>query len=669
MLAVGIDTGGTFTDLVQMEDGTLKTYKVPSTPSEPAEALLAGLRELLGRALEALGSARFVITHGSTVATNALLERKGARVALLTTAGFEDVLEIGRQNRPSLYDFNVDKPAPLVTRENIFGVNERVLYDGTVERRPDPREIEEIARKVVANGCDSIAVCFLHSYRNSENEQNVAGLLADLHIPLCASHQVLPEYREYERFSATSVNAFVSPVMDAYVGHIEQELPDGARLRVMQSNGGSISAARARAEAVQTILSGPAAGVVGAFEAARTAGFERVITFDMGGTSTDVSLCDGSISTRTNSTISAIPIAVPIVDIHTVGAGGGSIAWLDPAGSLHVGPQSAGALPGPVCYGKSSDLTVTDANLFLGRMLPDHFLGGRIWLDLDRVRRRMLKFANHLGMPAERAAEGILKVADATMERAIRVISVERGHDPRRFALVAFGGAGPMHACSLARALAIPNVLIPRNAGVLSAFGLLMADVKKDFSRTILIGAEEADIPRLNRFLAPLEAQALSVLADEGFAPDEIALERFIDMRYVGQSYEVTVPATKNFLPVFHREHLRLYGHSDSSRKVELVNVRVSARGIIKPPKFPRYQEVDEIADSALLGPTHHAVFEEKTLRAPVYERAELRAGNRIPGPAIIVETNATTVVAPDFAAKVDAWGNLLLTARRAHEV
>jgi N-methylhydantoinase A len=675
MRVIGIDTGGTFTDFVSFENDEVKILKVPSTPHDPAEALLHGLEELCKQASSIVPTLRpskpvnvltvpAVITHGSTVATNALLERKGARVAIVTTAGFEDVLEIGRQNRPSLYDLNVDKPAPLAVRENIFGVNERILYDGTIERMPEPEEIEGIAWKISAAGCDSIAICFLHAYRNPENEQFAAKLLSKLGIPLSLSHQVMPEYREYERFSTTSINAYVSPKMSAYIKHIEEEIPQGVRLRIMQSNGGSISASRAREEAVQTVLSGPAAGVVGAFEVARMAGFVRTITFDMGGTSTDVSLCEGSISTRTNAKIAGIPLAVPVVDIHTVGAGGGSVAWLDSAGSLHVGPQSAGAKPGPVCYGVGSELTVTDANLCLGRMLPDRFLGGAIRLDLDRARSHMLKFSNHLGMSLEQTAEGILKVANATMERAIRVISMERGHDPRRFALVAFGGAGPMHACDIARALAIPDIVIPQNAGALSAFGLLMADVKKDFSHTILVGAEEADFNRVTSFFSPLEDKARRVLTEEGFGGDRIVLERFLDLRYVGQSYEVTVPATENFLPTFHKEHFRLYGHSDISRGVELVNVRLSARGLIDRPKFFPHEEPGEIADEAFVG-FSDAVFELNKQKTAIYDREALRPGNRVSGPAIITEMTATTVVAPGFTARVDGYGNLLISMRQ----
>lgn len=654
---LGIDTGGTFTDFVLVDERKLVIHKVHSTPRNPAEALLRGAEELCR------GLSPDCMTHGSTVATNALLERKGATIALVTTAGFEDVLEIGRQNRPSLYDFEVEKPTPLVAREDIFGVNERTLYDGTVERRPDKKEIKRIVEILLSRAYDSVALCFLHSYANPTNEKMAADILEEAGISVSASHRVLPEYREYERFSTTAVNAFVSPQMGSYLSSLEGSLPKSARLRVMQSNGGSISASRAREEAVQTILSGPAAGVVGAFEVARTAGFDKVITFDMGGTSTDVSLCDERVSMRTLSVIAGCPVGVPVVDIHTVGAGGGSIAWLESAGSLHVGPSSAGADPGPVCYGKGSEITVTDANLCLGRMSAGHFLGGSMRLDLDRAEAQMLKFANDLGVSVDDAAEGVLKVANATMERAIRVISVERGHDPRRFALIAFGGAGPMHACDLARSLSIPKIIVPSNAGVLSALGLLLADVAKDFSQTVLLKADEVSPQRLNSLFAPLEQRANEALEGEGFTPERIKLERLLDMRYVGQSYEVTVSAESDFVGAFHAEHLRLYGHSNTSRPVELVNVRLAARGKTEPPEFARGKETSEIPVGALLA-RERSVFDGARVEAPVYDRVALRPGNRFCGPAIVVETSATTVVAPDYDAKVDPYGNLIMGSR-----
>ncbi len=654
MSSLGIDTGGTFTDLVLSDKGNLDIHKIPTTPHNPAEALLAGLEHLCA------GAVPESITHGSTIATNALLERKGARIALVTTAGFEDVLQIGRQNRPSLYDLDVEKEPPLVAREDIYGIGERTLYDGTVAARPEQEMVEQIAELIRSRGYDAIAVCFLHSYANPENEKFVEDMLSRTGIPVSVSHRVLPEYREYERFSTTSVNAYVSPKMSAYLNSIEDNLPESLYFSVMQSNGGSASASRAREEAVRTILSGPAGGAVGALEMARLAGFDRVITLDMGGTSTDVSLCDGGLSMRTHSIIAGCPVSVPMVDIHTVGAGGGSIAWLDPAGALHVGPRSAGADPGPVCYGTGSELTVTDANLCLGRMSSRHPLGGCLWLNPDRAREKMGEFADKLGMSADEAAAGIIRVANAVMERAVRVISVERGHDPRRFSLLAFGGAGPMHACDLARALAIPTVIVPRNAGVLSALGLLMADVVKDFSQTLLLKEDQASPSALEPFFAALEERATRVLTEEGFTHEHMSLERALDVRYRGQSYEITVPMSADFVSTFHAEHRRLYGHSNISWPTELVNIRLTARGIGEPLRLSARGENAASAERAITG-TQDAVFDGEKLETPLYERSALQPGARFRGPAIVIEVSATTVVPPDYIARVDSYGNIIL--------
>jgi N-methylhydantoinase A len=655
MSSLGIDTGGTFTDLVLYKGGALSIHKIPSTPGNPAEAFLRGIEQLCQ------GSFPESITHGSTVATNSLLERKGGRVALVTTSGFEDVLKIGRQTRPSLYDLEIKKPVPLMERENIFGISERTLYDGTIEKKPEKVEIEQVAKEIGSREYDSIAICFLHSYANPENEKFAARILEQTGIPVSASHVVLPEYREYERFSTTSLNAYVSPKMGAYLNSVEDGLPASLHFRIMQSNGGSISALRARKEAARTILSGPAGGVVGAFEVARSAGFEKVITFDMGGTSTDVSLCDGGMSMRTTSVIAGYPVAIPMVDIHTVGAGGGSIAWFDQGGALHVGPQSAGADPGPVCYGRGSRLTVTDANLCLGRMSRQHVLGGSIKPNLDRVRGQMLKFAKDLGMTDDEAAEGIIRVANATMERAIRVISVERGNDPRHFSLVAFGGAGPMHACDLARSLAIPNIIVPNNAGVLSALGLLMADVVKDFSQTVLSDAESLSISMMESLFSQLEQRARGILAGEGFTGERSRMERFLDMRYTGQSYEVTVPMTADFISRFHARHRRLYGHSNISWPVEVVNIRLVAKGIVESPLFSPKRENGKPAKNARKG-VEGVLFGGKRLETPFYERDMLLPGTRLQGPAIIMEMSATTVVAPDYGARIDRYGNIIMS-------
>ena len=479
---IGVDTGGTFSDFMLMDGDTLVIHKVLSTPDNPARAVLQGLRHLQP------DLSGVDVVHGSTVATNALLERKGARTALITTQGFEDVLEIGRQTRPHLYDPFVRKQPPLVPARLRFGVAERLAYNGEILTALTAHEIDTVLARVRRSGAASLAICLLHAYANPVHEEALLRAAAQLGIPVSASHQILPEFREYERCSTTVVNAYLRPIMQRYLQTLATEL-HGARLSVMRSNGGVMSAARAHQEAVHTVLSGPAGGVVGAFQVAREAGYPRAITFDMGGTSTDVALCDAQLRTTSETIVAGCPVKVPVLDIHTVGAGGGSLAYLDPGGALRVGPQSAGADPGPVCYGKGTGVTVTDANLYLGRLHARWFLGGQMQLDVARAREAVEQFAGQLRMTPEAACEGIVEVVNANMEGAIRVISVERGHDPREFVLVSFGGAGGMHAADLARRLSMPTVLVPANPGILSAFGMLITDYVQEYAQTVLVPA------------------------------------------------------------------------------------------------------------------------------------------------------------------------------------
>jgi N-methylhydantoinase A/oxoprolinase/acetone carboxylase beta subunit len=658
MIRVGIDTGGTFTDFVFMSSAKTWVHKVLSTPQDPGEAIIRGLQDhrLLGTKLD--------VIHGSTVATNALLERKGARLAFLTTAGFEDLLVIGRQTRRELYNIMVEDRNPLIPRNLCFGVGERTLADGRVEREVDLRELDGIIRKLRTAGVESVALCFLHSYANPANEKTVYRRLQACGFALSASHRVLCEYREFERASTTAINAYVAPLMERYVGRLEKRL-GAAAVRIMQSNGGCVSARGAKENPVCTILSGPAGGVVGASEVAAAAGFRRIISFDMGGTSTDVSLCDGGISTTSESTISDLPLRLPIIDIHTVGSGGGSIACFDAGGALRVGPQSAGADPGPVCYGKGEDVTVTDANLLLGRLDPERFLGGAMKLFPERARRAVNRFASRLKMDSLELAEGIIRVADATMERAIRVISVERGHDPRDFALVSFGGAGGMHACSLARRLRIPAVIVPKNAGVLSALGMLLSDTVKDYSASVLESGERADPAALGCRFSPLLEKALLDLKREGFAGKRRRLLRFLDVRYVGQSYELTVPFGASYGREFHRLHLRKYGYSDTKRPLEVVNLRVKAVGLTEKPGLVEVESGGKNPSRARLD-RRAMRFDGRDFRAGVFAREKLRAGNCVPGPALILDYESTAVVPPDFDGRVDKYGNLIIKDRRS---
>ncbi len=653
-IKIGVDTGGTFSDFMLMDGDTLVIHKVLSTPDNPARAVLQGLRHLRS---DLTG---VDVVHGSTVATNTLLERKGARTALITTQGFEDILEIGRQTRPHLYDPFVRKQPPLVPARLRFGVAERLAYNGDVLTPLTEQEIATVLERVRRSGAQSLAICLLHAYANPVHEELLTRLAVHLGIPVSASHQILPEFREYERCSTTVVNAYLRPVMQRYLQTLATEL-QGARLSVMRSNGGVMSAARAHQEAVHTVLSGPAGGVVGALRVARDAGYTRAITFDMGGTSTDVSLCDEQPRTTNETVVAGCPVKIPVLDIHTVGAGGGSLAYLDPGGALRVGPQSAGADPGPACYGKGTGLTVTDANLYLGRLHPDWFLGGQMQLDVARARDAVTAFAHQVHMPPEAACEGILEVVNANMEGAIRVISVERGHDPREFMLISFGGAGGMHAADLARRLSIPGVLVPANPGILSAFGMLITNYVQEYAHTVLILATEFTPERATAVFRDLEERGRQAMRDEGVAPQDVQISRFLDMCYAGQSFELVVPYMPNFIDEFHRRHDMRYGYEDSARPTQVVNVRMRVVG----PSGTSYHtpsegEQREEARAAQVD-TMAMYVDGHWRQAPVYDRQRLHAGNRVAGPALITEYSATTVVPADFVARVDRQHNLVL--------
>ena len=651
---MGIDTGGTFTDFVHFGPGGLTVHKVRSTPDDPSRAILSGLRE------KTPTPGVVDIVHGSTVATNAVLERKGARVGLITTEGFEDVLRIGRQTRPELYNIFVPLPRPLVASELTFGLAERLDHAGQPLRVPDAAAIERLSADCRARGAEVIAVCLLHSYRNAAHEQLVADMLRRSGWLVSASHEVLPEYREFERWSTTVVNAYVAPLVDRYLGALESGL-GATRLAIMQSNGGSISAGSARAQPVRTVLSGPAAGVVGARAVARPAGFSRVISFDMGGTSTDVSLVDGDVARTTDSRVGDFPIRLPVLDIHTVGAGGGSIAYPDSGGALRVGPRSAGSVPGPVCYGTGTDLTVTDANLLLGRLDAEFFLGGRMPIDRARAEAVAARMAASLRLSVPELAEGIVRVANANMERAIRVVSVERGHDPRRFALLAFGGAGGMHACEIARQLEIGTVIVPRHAGVLSALGMLMADVRRDYSVTVLESSDQLAMRDLSRRLAPLVERAESELLAEGFPRRRIQIETRVDVRYVGQSYEISVPLTATYRKTFDRRHGQLYGYANPDRATEVVALRVVAAGITDKPALPRVRVVK--ARTPRPTARRPGRFDGRVVPVSFFLLPDLEPGSRGRGPAVITGAEATVVVPPRSAFRVDAFGNVLVTS------
>jgi N-methylhydantoinase A/oxoprolinase/acetone carboxylase beta subunit len=636
-MRIGVDAGGTFTDFIVLyDDGRLETFKMRSNPRAPADVILAGIER-------AAGSTKAEVVHGSTVATNALLERKGAKTAFVTTAGFEDLIEIGRQNRTELYHL---MPAPrrlLVDREMCFGVKERVYFDGSIAEKPSAAEWKRVAARLKKSGAKSVAICFLHAYQNSANERAAAKMLAQAGVYLCTSHEISPEIREYERGSTTLVNAYVGPLMESYLGQLERS-PQGRRIAIMQSNGGFLSARDARKHAVRTVLSGPAGGLVGALETARASGFTRVLGFDMGGTSTDVSLVDGVARHTTEASVDGYPIRVPMLDIHTVGAGGGSIARVDAGGLLRVGPESAGADPGPACYGAGTEATVTDAHVVLGRIAAEQLLGGAMTIDVQRAAAAVDRIAARLKTDRAAAAAGILRVANANMERAIRVVSVERGHDPRDFALVAFGGCGGLHACEIAQELGIRTVIVPEYAGALSALGMLMADAVRDHAAGVL---GRRDIEKL---FATVERNARR-------ESPGAEIERTADLRYLGQSYELNVPWNKGApAELFHREHEKIYGYANPDREVEIVTIRVRARTTLEKPKLVRSS-----------APKRGSAQRRRIWIGGGWKSVETWARDRLTdrakqGPALVLDYGSTTLVPPAWKFRVDRAGNLLLT-------
>ncbi len=635
-MRIGIDAGGTFTDFIVVDDdGTIETFKLRSNPRSPASVILAGLAQ-------AAAGRRAEVIHGSTVATNALLERKGARTALITTAGFEDVIHIGRQNRAELYNLTPLLRSPIIPRTMCFGVRERAYFDGTIALIPSAAEMARLKARLRLARVQSIAICFLHAYRNPANEKRVAKALEGLGY-LCTSHDVCPEFREYERSSTTLINAYVGPLMDKYL--VELERASRHRISIMQSNGGFMSTKEARRHAVRTVLSGPAGGVVGALEVAKLSGFSRILGFDMGGTSTDVSLSDSQPRETLEAYIDGLPVRVPMLDIHTVGAGGGSIARVDEGGLLRVGPQSAGADPGPACYGKGARPTVTDAHVVLGRIAADQLIGGQMHLDIKRAATAVDSIAQQLGISRVRAAQGIVRVANANMERAIRLVSVERGHDPRDFALVAFGGCGGLHACEIAQELGIRTVLVPEYAGALSALGMLLASHVRDYAAGVLTRSEfEREFVRLER------------IARKDLPGAELI--RSADIRYTGQSYELTVPwnAADPAAP-FHREHQRVYGYSNPERAIEIVTIRVRARLDVPKPKLLSRRARSRKAGQPAFRRIHSAGAWRDT---PVYERSNLPSAT-LPGPALVLDYGSTTLIPPGWAFSLDQVGSLKL--------
>lgn len=677
---VGVDVGGTFTDIVCFDERTslLKLSKVPSTPKEPDRAVVEGVVEALKEFDLSLSQVQFFI-HGTTVATNTLLQRKGADVALLVTEGFRDLLYIMRQDRPRLYDYFEQRPEPLVPRHFRFEVPERVLFTGEVQLALREEAVRSLLQRLRTQRISDIAVCLLHSYANPEHERLLREWIHEdcPEARVSISSEILPEFKEFERMSTTVVNAYVKPGVAEYVSRLEKGLRRAglnSGLHLMQSNGGIMTAQTAQVHCVHTVLSGPAAGALSGMVLGNLAGVENLISLDVGGTSADVSVArENRLNFAEEIEIAGQIMKVPAIEIHTVGAGGGSIAWIDSGGALQVGPESAGAVPGPACYGRGGALpTVTDANLVLGRLNPEYFLGGRMEVD-GQISRKVIreKIAEPLGMSLLEAAEGIIRVINAVMAKAIRRLSVEKGYDPREFTLVCFGGGGPLHAVELAADLDIPQVLIPPAPGVSSALGLLTAEFRHDYVRTVLRRSESVELPWLRAIFEELASTATRQMESEGVRPRQVLFLSSLDMRYAGQGYSLPVhfqlgellgwQELDECVQRFHQAHAATYGYHDQGEATEIVNVRLAAIGQLSKPDLPRLREADGSAKPALKG-TRRVQLNGRQTKANIYERALLPAGAVVTGPAVIEQLDSTTLLFPDQVARTDLFGNLLIS-------
>ena len=673
---LGVDVGGTFTDLSIYDDttGLLNIYKTPSTPENQSKAVKQGVLNLIDNMKIDPVSIEFFI-HGTTVATNTLLERDGAKTALIVTRGFRDVLEIGRQERPDLYNWKIKRAAPLVPRNLRFEITERISYQGKVLSQINLDELDGILSLIRKHEIKSLSVCLLHSYANPKHEEIIGNYFKN-HLPeltIALSNNILPEFKEYERMSTTTINSYVAPRMERYLKDLNKavsEIGIKSDLHIMQSNGGTTTASEAIARPVHTILSGPAAGVVGGVSIANDAGEENSISIDMGGTSFNISLCyKGEIKRSQESEISRLPIKVPMIDIHTLGAGGGSIAWIDPGGALRVGPSSAGANPGPACYEKGGEEpTVTDANLVLGRLSSSTRLAGEVGLDINKsIQAIETKLAKPLGLTVDQVAVGIIKVINASMIKGIRVVSVAKGYDPRDFALIAFGGAGPLHAAELAGELDIPKVVVPVAPGVTSALGLLMSDLRHDYVQTVLRNLEEVEIPELNTLFNNMEQGATEQMYREGIDVKDIQIIRLLDVRYLGQAYDLQIPISGGTLKDndlqltrsrFNDAHKSLYGFSIDENPMEIVNVRVTSVAGMNKPSLSKRPKNDGITKNPS---KRDVIFGEDKLNTDILLRDNLSSGAKIVGPAVIEQIDSTTLILPQQKAYIDESHNIII--------
>lgn len=678
MYRIGVDVGGTFTDFTLLDEssGEVHFYKTPSTPRDPSEAIENGLRGML----DGLGFAPANVSylaHGTTVATNIVIERRGARTGLVTTKGFRDVLELGRQARPSIYDYRVEKPPVLIPRDRRVEVLERIGPAGEVLIELDEASLEVAVRKLAESGVESVAICFLHSYRRPEHEARakavVEAILPAAYITL--SSEILPEFREFERMSTVAVNAFVGPKMGAYLERFRGRVRDvGIPVEpyTIHSNGGLMSADTVYANPVRTCVSGPAAGVVGAAEIGRTAGLPNLITFDVGGTSTDVSLIDDATPLFTSARLVAgYPVKTPMLDIHVIGAGGGSIAMIDDAGSMKVGPRSAGAAPGPVAYGRGgTEPTITDANLCLGRLDADTLLGGRMKIDLEAARGVIRDaIATPLGLTLEEAAHGIIQIANANMSRAIRSVSVEKGYDMGDFALCAFGGAGPLHAAEVAVECGLPRILIPREPGTVCARGMLLTDLSSDYVRSYFADSTAENWRHVLTLFDAMAADGAAWLDKEDVPADARRFKRVLDARYRGQNFEVKVDCDgigpdglAELEERFHAAHTKEYGYDIRHRAIQFVSARLQAIGEV--PKAPQAEVVGGNSLEGARAGSRPVYFDAHHgwVDTPIYRRGDLPAGIEFSGPAIINEMSATSLILPGQSVRVDRWGNLIVS-------
>ena len=673
---IGVDTGGTFTDvaLISEENGDILVTKVPSTPENSAVGVMDGVRQILSENDISEDDVSF-FTHGSTVATNTLLERKGAKTALITTSGFRDILEIGRQTRPDLYNFRVRRSKPLIPRNLRCEIDERINAQGEVTQDIKKEDVHKLVEMIKENEIDSLVICLINSFLNNDNEIRLKNMLKekfpDLSITISA--EILPEIKEFERTSTVAVNGYVMPKMNFYLRDLESSLKDfgiSSDLYIMQSNGGIITTDTAVEQPVRTVLSGPAGGVISGTDVSSQTGLNNLITIDMGGTSLDAALIEnGEPQYTTNSQINDFPINVPMVEMHTIGSGGGSIAWIDSGGALRVGPHSAGADPGPVCYDKGgTEPTVSDANAILGRLNPDSILGGKMKMNLEGARKVVKeKIADPLGLSVEEAAEGILKVVNANMVRGIRVISVEKGHDTRDFSLLAFGGAGPLHAVDIAQELESKNVIVPLSPGINCAMGMLIADVRHDYVNSFISTTAHMDYDKLNQTMKVLEDEARAALKKQGFDDEHIEINHSIDLRYVGQAYDINIELESAEVDTdildkavnnFHETHEKIYGFSRREESLESVNVRVSSFGLIEKLESKKLEGASE---QTVDYTTRDVYFDGEFHETRIYQRSDLYPDYEFEGPAIIEQLDSTAVVYPGQKTKVDAFGNLII--------